>query len=327
MKTVGFLLLTIVLFVSCVSSGVGVRNAGTAQMPTEAPASGPVQMPPMPRETSEVVPLPVEEIVSPGEVVEPVPGGVIDWGAKVVRARGSGVVDPGDPNPARARLMAERAAVVVAQRNLLEIIKGVRVDSDTKVENFVTKFDVIYTHLEGIVKGARQVGPARFDSASGVVEVELEVNLTGPQSVSDALEPAILQPGGAVPEVQASASVREFLQKYSALVFDAGNSGLKPALFPKIYDEAGNLLLDTKELYQYTGTTGQKVVHYIGKLDEILSRPEFANQPLVLKIKQVRGKMGADIVLSKEDADKLKWLKDGARFLFDAGRFLIKLLL
>lgn len=327
MRILSFLLLTLFLAMSCVGSGAGVRSAGTTQVPTEAPVSGPVQMPPMPRESSGIIPVPVEDIVRPGEVAEPVPGGVIDWGAQVVRARGSGVVDPGDPNPARARLMAERAAVVVAQRNLLEIIKGVRVDSDTKVENFVTKFDVIYTHLEGIVKGARQVGPARFDSASGVVEVELEVNLTGPQSVSDALEPAILQPGGAVPKVQTTASVQEFFQKYSALVFDAGNSGLKPALFPKIYDEAGNLLLDTKELYQYTGTTGQKVVHYIGKLDEILSRPEFANQPLVLKIKQVRGKMGADIVLSKEDADKLKWLKDGARFLFDAGRFLIKLLL
>jgi len=326
-KTVALLLSAFFLFVSCISSSAAVKSVSTAQVPTEAPVSGPVQMPPIPRETSAIVPLPVEEIVSPGEVVEPVPGGVIDWGAKVVRARGSGVVDPGDRNPGRARLMAERAAVVVAQRNLLEIIKGVRVDSDTKVENFVTKFDVIYTHLEGIVKGARQVGPAQFDSATGVVEVELEVNLAGPQSVTDALEPALLQPGAITPEVKTTASVREFLQKYSALVFDAGNSGLKPALFPKIYDEAGNLLLDTKELYQYTGTTGQKVVHYIGKLDEILSRPEFAHQPLVLKIKQVRGKMGTDIVLSKEDADKLKWLKDGAKFLFDAGRFLVKLLL
>lgn len=324
MRGAGFLVLTVFIFVSCVSSGTGVRATGSTRVPTEAPVSEPVQMPPMPKE--EVGVVPVEEIVSPGEVAEPVPGGVIDWGARVVRARGSGVVDPGDPNPARARLMAERAAVVVAQRNLLEILKGVRVDADTRVENFVTKFDVIYTHLEGIVKGARQVGPAQFDSASGVVEVELEVNLVGAQSVAEALAPALGQTKTAAPEMQAS-GVREFFQKYSALVFDAGNSGLKPSLFPKIYDSAGNLLLDTKELYQYTGTTGQKVVHYIGKLDEILSRPEFANQPLVLKVKQVRGKLGADMVLSKEDADKLKWIKDGARFLLDAGRLLIKLLL
>ncbi|MGQ9679085.1 MAG: hypothetical protein ACUVUD_07400 [bacterium] len=322
MRGAGFLVLTVFVFVSCVSSGAGVQATGSARVPTEAPVSGPVQMPPMPKE--EVVP--VEEIVFPGEVAEPVPGGVIDWGARVVRARGSGVVDPGDPNPDRARLMAERAAVVVAQRNLLEILKGVRVDSDTKVENFVTKFDVIYTHLEGIVKGARQVGPAQFDSVSGVVNVELEVKLVGAQSVAEALAPALGQTKTAAPEMEAS-GVREFFQRYSALVFDAGNSGLNPSLFPKIYDEAGNLLLDTKELYQYTGTTGQKVVHYIGKLDEILSRPEFANQPLVLKVKEVRGKLGADIVLSREDADKLKWLKDGARFLLDAGRLLIKLLL
>lgn len=324
MRGAWFLVLTVFIFVSCVSSGAGVRATGSTQVPTVAPVSEPVQMPPMPKE--EVGVVPVEEIVSPGEVAEPVPGGVIDWGARMVRARGSGVVDPGDQNPARARLMAERAAVVVAQRNLLEILKGVRVDADTKVENFVTKFDVIYTHLEGIVKGARQVGPAHFDSARGVVEVELEVNLVGSQSVAEALAPGLGQTKTPAPEMQTS-GVREFFQKYSALVFDAGNSGLKPSLFPKIYDEAGNLLLDTKELYQYTGTTGQKVVHYISKLDEILSRPEFANQPLVLKVKQVRGRLGTDMVLSKEDADKFKRIKDGARFLLDAGRLLIKLLL
>lgn len=323
MRCVWFLVLTVFIFVSCLSSGIGVRSTGSTRAPTEAPVSEPVQMPPMPKE--EVGVVPVEEVVSPGEVAEPVPGGLIDWGVRVVRARGSGVVDPGDPNPAQARLRAERAAVVVAQRNLLEILKGVRVDSDTRVENFVTKYDVISTHLEGIVKGARQVGPAEFDSASGVVEVELEVNLVGSQSVAEALAPALGQTKTA-PEMEAS-GVREFFQNYSALVFDAGNTGLKPSLFPKIYDEAGNLLLDTKELYQYTGTTGQKVVHYIGKLDEILSRPEFANQPLVVKVKQVRGKLGADIVLSKEDADKLKWIKDIARSLLDSGRLLIKLLL
>ncbi len=316
----------LVRFFGCASPTATVRQAGAATTPTQAPVSGPIEMPRIPEEEF-TLPAPVADIVKPGEIVEPVPGGAIDWGAGVVRARGSGVIDPGDPNPARARLMAERAAVVVAQRNLLEIIKGVRVDSDTKVENFVTRYDVIYSHVEGVVRGARQVGPAKFDSLAGIVEVELEVNLTGPQSVADALNPAFTPAPTAQPPTTASAAVREFFRQYSGLVLDAGNTGLKPALFPKIYDEDGNILLDTRDYYQFTGATGQQFLYYINRLDEILARPEFAGQPLVLKIKQVRGKLGADIVLSRQDADRLKWLKDGARFLFDAGRFLVKLLL
>lgn len=320
-RAIHFILGGVLLCAGCAGSGVGVRAAGTT------PAAGPGEMPRLPAESLNSIPVPVERISGPGEVAEPVPGGVIDWSANLVRARGSGVVDPGDPNPARARLMAERAAVVVAQRNLLEIIKGVRVDADTKVENFITKYDIVSTHIEGVVKGARMVGPATFDSNTGVVEVELEANLAGPQSVAAALAPAIQIPGAGVSAGGVTPAVQEFFERYSALVLDAGNTGLKPALFPKIYDEAGNLLLDTKDLYEYTGDAGERLVRYIGRLDALLSRPEFARQPLVLKIKQVRGKLGADIILGKEDADKLKWLKQGARLLFDAGRFFVKLLL
>ncbi|MEO0010252.1 MAG: hypothetical protein ABIK51_07015 [candidate division WOR-3 bacterium] len=330
MKRLGVLVLSGVLLLSgvqCVSSGANVRSAGgSVQTPAQAPVAGPVQMPPMPQDTGFTVPVPVGPIAPPNEIVEPVPGGVIDWGARVVRARGSGVLDPADENLSRARLMAERAAVVVAQRNLLEIIKGVRVDSDTKVENFVTRYDVIYTRVEGVIKGARQTGPARYDSAAGIVEVELEVALDGPQSVADALLPALGPQSGEI-RAQVSPAVREFFKQYSGLVLDAGNTGLKPALFPKIYDESGNLLLDTRELYRYTGSTGQTVLNYITRLDEILSRPEFARQPLVLKIKEVRGRLGSDIVISRQDAEKLKWLKDGAKFLLEAGRLIVRLIL
>ncbi len=309
----------LVLAVGCVSSNAGVKAAS-------GPVSEPVVMPRLPRDSGWTAPMPVGPIAAPGEIVEPVPGGVIDWGARVVRARGAGVLDPADENLSRARVMAERAAVVVAQRNLLEIIKGVRVDADTRVENFVTSYDVIYTRVEGVVKGARPAGPARYDSAAGVVEVELEVSLDGPQSVADALLPALESKAEAV-SAQVSPAVQEFFRQYSGLVLDAGETGLKPALFPKIYDEQGNLLLDTRELYRYTGGRGQAMLNYIRQLDEILNRPEFSRVPLVVKIKAVRGRLGSDIVISRQDAERLKWLKDGAKFLYEAGRLIVRLLL
>jgi len=271
-------------------------------------------------------PGPVGPIAQPGEVEEPLPGGVIDWSAKTVRARGTGVLDPGATNKAQARLMAERAAVVVAQRNLLEIIKGVRVDSDTRVQNFMTDYDVVYSRVDGIIKGARQLGPAKYDSIAGTVEVELEVPIYGEQSLTDALVPVL---GSGPGDVQASMSpqVRQFLEQYSGLVLDGGAAGVKPAMFPKIYDENGNLLLDTREYAAYLGQPGQAAFQFISDLDKVLARPEFAKVPLVLKVKKVTGLLGADIVLSGGDADKLKWLKDGFKYLVGAGRFLMKVLL
>jgi hypothetical protein len=275
------------------------------------------------------LPAPLQQLPLQQPVVERQPGGSVDWTDKVARAKGTGVLDPGNTNKAQARLMAERAAVVVAQRNLLEIIKGVRVDSDTKVENFMTKYDVVYSHVDGIVKGARQLGPAVYDSLAGTVEVELEIPLYGAGGLDEAVAPALPQPGaqGDVSAASASPQVREFLRQFGGLVFDGGSTGLKPALYPKIYDDKGNLLLDTKDYLKYTGQYGNYAVQFVGALDQILARPEFGKQPLLLKVKQVTGALGADIVLGSADAGKLKWLKDGAKFLFNAGRFLVKLML
>jgi hypothetical protein len=299
----------------------------TATVATSSVATNvPISQPPAADTGTFTIPTPLGPISAPGAVTEPLPGGTIDWSGKVVRARGTGVLDPGNTNRAQARLMAERAAVVVAQRNLLEIIRGVRVDSDTKVQNFMTQYDVVYTHVEGIVKGARQLGDAKYDSVAGTVEVELEASMYGPDGVEGAVQPA-LGAGGEVSSASLSPQVREFFQQYGGLVMDAGSTGLQPALFPKIYDENGNLLLDTKDYLSYAGQPGAYAVQFVNSLDQILARPEFARQPLVLKVKEVRGKLGADIVIGRNDADKLKWLKDGAKFLLDAGRFLVKLML
>jgi hypothetical protein len=311
---------SLMVMAGCMSSAtVGTSATG----PTQTVATPPPRTP----STEFVAPTPVGPITTADPVKEEVPGGVIDWTGKVVRARGTGVLDPGNTNTAQARLMAERAATVVAQRNLLEIIKGVRVDSDTRVQNFMTDYDVVYSHVDGIVKGARQLGTARYDSIAGTVEVELEVNLYGGDGVEAALGPALAEAGSQVSAASATPEVQEFLRQYSGLVFDAGNSGVQPSLFPKIYDENGNLLLDTRDYLKYTGQPGAYAVQFVGKVQDILNRPEFANVPLVLKVKQAAGKLGADIVLGRQEVDKLGWLKTGFRFLMDAGRFIIKLAL
>jgi hypothetical protein len=304
----------------CATGTTGVRGSSTV-----APQPPPRAEAPTPPPTEFQAPPRVPRLAEPGEVEEPVPGGDVDWSENTVRARGTGVVDPGNKNIAQARLMAERAAVVVAQRNLLEIVKGVRVDSETRVENFMTDYDVVYSRVEGYVKGARQVGPARFDSLAGIVEVELEMPIYGEEGLSDALTPALGT--GDVGAASLSPQVRDFLQQYSGLAFDGGEAGLKPSMFPKIYDENGNLLLDTKEYAGYLGSGGQAAFQFISDLDRVLARPEFAKSPLVLKVRQVTGRLGSDIVLGIKDADKLKWLKDGFKYLLEAGRFVLRILL
>ena len=110
------------------------------------------------------------------EVIERLPQGEINWTQGKVTAKGSGVPQTG-VTPSQARIMAERAARADALRNLLEAVKGVRVDAETTVESYTTKSDRIMTRVSGIVIGAREVGKRYL--GDGSVEITMEINLTG----------------------------------------------------------------------------------------------------------------------------------------------------
>src|SRR5512142_3042324 len=120
-----------------------------------------------------------------GDAVEQTSSGLINWTSGEVYATGIGAPPAKAANAAQARAMAERAAFVVALRNLLETVKGVRVDSETLVENFMVKSDVVRTRVDGIVKGARAVKTSYM--SDGSVEIQVAMPLKG--ALMDALVP------------------------------------------------------------------------------------------------------------------------------------------
>ena len=132
------------------------------------------------------------------EVVENLRSGAINWTQGLVTAKGSGAPPKGISNLAQARLMAERAAKADALRNLLETVKGVRIDSETTVESFTTKSDRVLTRVSGIVIGARVVDTKYL--SDGGVEVTVAVNMTGEllavmlQELTPLSQPAMLSP-------------------------------------------------------------------------------------------------------------------------------------
>src|SRR5512143_321426 len=117
--------------------------------------------------------------VNTGNDVEIAAGssGRVDWTSGVITAVGIGAPPAQPANAAQARAMAERAAQVVAYRNLLEAVKGVRVDSTTTVENFMVTSDVIKTEVNGIIQGA-MVMDKKYMS-DGSVEVTVGMKMSG----------------------------------------------------------------------------------------------------------------------------------------------------
>jgi hypothetical protein len=174
---------------------------------------------------------------------------------------------------------------------------------------------------------ARPRGPARYDSIGGTVEVILECDIYGETGIEYALMPpaAAGPPAGEPVAASLSDAARAFLREYSGLAFDGTGAGLKPSLFPRVYDERGKLLLDPRAHLESSGAPGAYAVQYVGTPGGIYARPEFDRPPLVLKVRQAGGKLGADIVLGGPDADRLEEVRDALLLLIDTGRVLVKL--
>lgn len=232
----------------------------------------------------------------------PLPG--VNWQGQVVRATGAGAPDMRAPNPAQARLGADRAALLDAYRNLLAHVKGVAVDGSRKVGELMEE-DEVRAKVEGVVKGYRVVSK-RYFSDNGV-EVEVEVPMT---MLSDVVDPDPTQ----VPAVGRLDGGRTA----TGLVIDARGLKATPALLPRLLDEVGKPLYSIDSLSADARKTSG-VASYVQSLDDAKKSMKAGERPLVMKAAKAAG---ADLLLGPEDAKKLASLNTS--FLAD-GRVVIVL--
>ena len=87
------------------------------------------------------------------DVIQESANGSINWSEGVIYAQGFGTSRQG-LSEAQRKLLARRAALVDAQRNLLEITKGVRLTSMTKVVDQIVEQSTMATRVQGVIKGA-----------------------------------------------------------------------------------------------------------------------------------------------------------------------------
>lgn len=99
----------------------------------------------------------------------------MNWTTKTLRVKGYGFGPENVKQLGRRKILAKRAAKVDAQRNLLEVVKGVRVTSHTTVQDMMLESDNIKTKTQGMVKGFRVVEVIYTND--GGCEVTVEVNI------------------------------------------------------------------------------------------------------------------------------------------------------
>ena len=103
--------------------------------------------------------------------------GSIDYNGRKVKATGIGYIPQNVINAGQARRAALRIAKQDAMRQLIEIVNGVTLTSETAMSGAMFD-DVIKTQVQGLIRGAYQVGDPKYLSDTSI-EVAYEVPMAG----------------------------------------------------------------------------------------------------------------------------------------------------
>lgn len=98
----------------------------------------------------------------------------VNWSSGIVSAEGFGVA-PENKREQVGKLLACRAAITDAQRNLLEATKGVNVSVDTSISKMASQYDTVKSAVEGTVKGATIIERSMVDDITCKVIMRLSI--------------------------------------------------------------------------------------------------------------------------------------------------------
>ncbi|MBC7473025.1 MAG: hypothetical protein H7263_01945 [Candidatus Sericytochromatia bacterium] len=233
----------------------------------------------------------------------------IDWSKNVIKVTGSGA-PPDRGSAAQKRLMAIRAAKTDAFRQLLETTEGVHVNAETVVRDFVTESDVVKTQVQGLVKGAEQVGDVRYLS-DGSVEIDLQIRIFGAESVASVIKPE-QHPDNITPTKLEPTNVS---QNYTSVIVDCRGLNVQPAMSPSILDAEGGEVYYGNLPVDPDFVINQGIVSYAASISEAKKNARAGNNPLIVKGTKVQGLFKSDVSISDSDAKKLIGANNTAQFL------------
>lgn len=241
----------------------------------------------------------------------------INWengNSAYVVAIGTGL--PPENAGVRGRVLARRAALVDAYRNLAEMLNGVQLDADTVMEDLAIKSDIVRVKTSALIKGAQIV--EEKEMSDGSYQMKIRIPMYGANSVASVAVPELHPSASSVPlpkvdlttTVLPSSEVSDIKgETYTGIVVDASGLGLEPTFAPVIYDENGRVVYGLQNL-DYDFAINHGMVAYASSLADAQSQSNRGgSHPLVVKAMAVRGGKNSvnkvNVVVSAEDGDRI----------------------
>ena len=249
-----------------------------------------------------------------------------NWNTNTIQVTGMGVANPQMARtPAHASMMARRAAVADAYRQLAEVVNGVQVDAETTVEQMMLTSDVVRTRISAVIKGAVIVSEGEL--SGGGYSVTMEIPLFGgngglaetvierPQTIEPFPVPA---PDYRPPTDYTPPTIPDYnppkysgAGRYTGLVVDCRGLGkINPVMSPVIKNANGEKIYGHKNL-DYDRIIREGMASYARGMGEA---DRAGSNPLVVKAIALDD-LNATPVLSMDDAEFVLYENSMSHFL------------
>lgn len=231
-------------------------------------------------------------------VVEELDGGKVDWTAMKLLASAEGERTTGAMTDVEALEGSARSRL---GPRMLDLAKQVRVTSEQDAGDLLDAGDAVADRLDANL-AIWEVYEVRYYTSGGV-------EMDGALPIQPWLRPALTaraagkdRPGGA-----AAAAI-------TGLLVDARGVAVKPAVAPRILDPSGAAIYELSTLTVHAASQRGPVVWVRDPADPVAVR-RAGEQPLIVRAAGVKD--GCDLVLSAEDAAKVRDAASGAGFLLN----------
>ena len=223
------------------------------------------------------------------------PNSFVNWSSAVIEAEGEGIAPPTAINPAQARILARRAAVLDAYRQLGEFVQGVQIEAGTTTAMAMVASDTTNARVHALIRGANIVSEG-FTS-DGSYKVRMQLPLFGS---SNSLASAVLPRHDSVESFPAPPVPVEVSGTFTGLVVDCRGLGLNPVMSPVIRDEQGTPIYGYRNLdCDFVVREGMASYAY-----DISASGRAGTNPLVVRAIAL-DQHNANPVVSAEDASRI----------------------
>lgn len=229
-------------------------------------------------------------------VITQTENGLMNWTEDYIQATGMAVAPP-RAKGAQGKALARRGATLDLQRNLLETLKGVQVDAETRMEDFMAE-DTVMSRVSGIIKGVEVIN-GEWDGEAYTVTGRIKMPPIR-SSIAEKIPAANKKApkGSREPKAQKSAG------RFTGLVIDVRHLPLIPSMSFRVLDESG------REVYSMSFVDHDRYMQsglcaYYNNINFAKGEVSIAGNPIVTKA--VRLSNGdVDIVIPNSQAAKVR---------------------